>query len=103
MRIQEERRAEKEWRQQEMWERRKEENRQKAMEERKCFSCRGFGHIASHCRNIGEEEPTQVSSNRFEVLKVRVMQREKRRGKEIVKDRREILKEKKAKREVEVR
>jgi len=45
------------------------------MEERKCFGCGGFGHVARHCRNIGEEEPIQVFSNRFEVLKVRVMQK----------------------------
>jgi len=57
MRIQEERRAEKEWRQQKMWERRREENRQRAMEEIKCFGCGGFGHIAYHCRNVGEEGP----------------------------------------------
>jgi len=49
------------------------ENRQRAMEERKCFGCGGFGHVACHYRNVGKEEPIQVSSNRFEVLKVRVM------------------------------
>jgi len=48
-----------------------------------------------------EEEPTQVSSNRFEVLKVRVMQRGEGSSKEIVKDRREILREEKAKRGIE--
>jgi len=71
------------------------------MEERKCFVCGGFGHVASHCRNRGGEEPVQVSSNRFEVLKVRVMQRGEGSGKEVVKDRREILREEKAKRGVE--
>jgi len=71
------------------------------MEERKCFGCRGFGHMTSHCRNRGGEEPVQVSSNRFEVLKVRVMQRGEGSGKEVVKDRREILREEKAKRGVE--
>ena len=71
------------------------------MEERKCFEYGGFGHMASHCRNRGGEEPVQVSSNRFEVLKVRVMQREEGSGKKVVKDRREILREEKAKRGVE--
>jgi len=73
------------------------------MEERKCFGCGGFGHMASHCRNIEIEELTQVSPNRFEILKVRVMQRGKGSGKEMAKDRREILREKKTKRGVEVR
>jgi len=44
-----------------------------------------------------------VSSNKFEVLKVRVMQRGEGSGKEVVKDRREILREEKAKRGVEVK
>ena len=39
-----------------------------------------------------------VSSNRFEVLKVRVMQKGEGSSKEVVKDRREILREEKAKR-----
>ena len=86
-----------------MWERRREENRQKAMEERKCFGCGGFGHIACHCRNMGEEEPTSVFSNKFEVLKIRVMQRGEGSSKEVAKDRRKILREEKAKRRIEVR
>jgi len=73
------------------------------MEKRKCFGCGGFGYMASHCRNRGEEEPMPVSSNRFEVLKVRVMQRGEGSGKEVVKDRRDILREEKAKREVKER
>ena len=101
MRIKEERKAEKEWRRQEIRDRRRKENRQRAMEERKCFGCGGFGHMASHCRNRGGEEPVQVSSNRFEVLKVRVMQKGEGSGKEMAKDRREILREEKAKRSVE--
>ena len=44
-----------------------------------------------------------MSSNRFEVLKVRVMQRGEGSSKEMAKDRKEILREKKAKRGVEVR
>jgi len=71
------------------------------MEERKCFGCGGFGHMASHCRNRGGEELVQVSSNRFEVLKVRVMQKGEGSSKEIVKDRKKILREERAKRGVE--
>ena len=71
------------------------------MEERKCFECGGFGYMASNYRNMKKEEPIPVSSNRFEMLKVRVMQRGKGSGKEIVKDRKEILREDKAKRKVE--
>jgi len=56
-----------------MRERKKKENRQRAMEKRKCFRCEGFGHMASYCRNGGKGELVPVSSNRFEVLKVRVM------------------------------
>jgi len=58
MRKREERRAEKEWRYQEKKEKRREENRQRAIEERKCFGCGEFGHMASNCRNMREEEPT---------------------------------------------
>ena len=53
--------------------------------------------------NRGGEKPVQVSSNRFEVLKVRVMQKGEGSGKEMAKDRREILREEKVKREVEVK
>jgi len=103
MRIKEERRAEKEWRKQKEFERKREEMRIRAMEERKCFGCGGFGHVAHHCRNVGEEEPAQVPSNRFEVLKDRVMQRGEEGGGEVRKGRKEILKEERVKREVEVR
>jgi len=101
MRIREERKVEREWRRQEIRGARREENRRIAMEERKCFGCGGFGHMASHCRNRRGEEPMPVSSNRFEVLKVRVMQRGEGSSKEVVKDRREILREEKAKRGIE--
>ena len=73
MRIKKERRAEKDWRKQEKFERRREERRIKAMEERKCFEYGGFGHVAYHCRNMGVEGLVQVSSNKFEVLKSRMM------------------------------
>ena len=57
--------------------------------------------MACYYRNMGEEKPTSVSSNKFEVLKIRVMQRGEGSGREIMKDRREILREEKAKRGVE--
>jgi len=71
------------------------------IEERKCYECGRFGHMASNCRNVGKEELVLVFSNRFEVLKVRVMQRGEGSGKEVTKDRKEILREEKAKRGVE--
>ena len=98
MRRREGKRVEKEWRYQERRERRREVNRQKAMEERRCFGCGGFGHMANHCRNIEVEEPVSVSSNRFEVLKVRVMQKGEGSCKVIVRDKREILRKEKVKR-----
>jgi len=85
-----------------MWERRREENRQRAMEERKCFVCEGFGHIAHYYRNMGEERLVQVPLNKFEVLKDRVMQKGKEEE-EVRKDRKEILKEERAKRGAEIR
>ena len=59
--------------------------------------------MASNCRNVGKEELVSVSLNRFEILKVRVMQRGEGSSKEMAKDRKEILREEKAKRGVEVR
>jgi len=73
------------------------------MEERKYFTCGGFGYIASHYKNIGANELIPVFSNKFEVLKIRMIQRGEGSGKEVAKDRREILREEKEKREVEVR
>jgi len=87
----EEKKAEKQWRKQEEFERRREERKQIAMEERKCFGCGGFGHVAHHYRNVGEEKPAQVPSNKFEALRSRVMQKGEESGREAVKDRREIL------------
>jgi len=46
-----------------MRERRREENRQRAMEERKCFACGRFWHIAYNCRNVEEEELTQCQDH----------------------------------------
>ena len=70
------------------------------MIERKCFFCRGFGHIACYCRNVEsrqKEEPTQRSLNKFEVLKSRVMNVGEDNGREIRKDRKTILREEKLK------
>ena len=69
----EEKKTEKQWRKQEKFEKRREERRQIVMEERKCFGCRGFRHMACHCRNVGEKGPAQVPSNKFEVLRSRVI------------------------------
>jgi len=73
------------------------------MEERKCFACGGFRHMAYSCRNMGKEGPAQVLSNRFEVLKVRMMQKGEGSGKEVAKDRKEILRKERAKKGVEGR
>ena len=72
------------------------------MEKRKCFVCGGFGHIACHCRNIEEEGSVQIPSNKFEVLRSKVIQRGKGSGSEVGKDRKMILREERAKRGVEV-
>jgi len=72
------------------------------MKERKCFVCRGFGHIAYHCRNMEEEGSVQMPSNRFEVLRSRVIQRGEGSGSEVGKNRKEILRKKRAKRVIEV-
>ena len=55
--------------------------------------CKDFGHIAHHCRNMKEKESIPMSSNRFEVLKNRVMNIREGSGKEIGKDKKTILRE----------
>ena len=72
------------------------------MEERKCFVCRGFGHIAYHCKNIEEERSILMLLNSFEVLKNRVINRGKESEKKINKDRKMILREERLKKVVEV-
>jgi len=77
---------------------RKEKKRKKAIRERRCFVCRIFGHMAHYYRNRGEDKgPVWVPLNRFEMLRDRVMERGEGSGKEMVKDRREILKEERVK------
>ena len=76
----------------------KREKRKRAIRERRCFVYRIFGHIAYYCRNKGKDKgPVQVPQNKFEVLKDRVMQRGEGSRKEVVKDRKEILKEERVK------
>ena len=61
-----------------------------------------FGYMACYCRNRRKEGSVQKSSNKFEVLRNRVMKRGEKRERETIKERKEILKEKKAKKGVEV-
>jgi len=83
---------------------RKDEKRRRAIRERRCFVCGIFGHMARYCRNRGEEKKgsTQMPLNKFEVLRDRVMQRGEGSGKEIGKERREILREERKKKIVQV-
>jgi len=73
------------------------------MIERKCFVFGGFKHIAHNCRNVEnrrQEESTPILSNKFEVLKSKVMNIGKENGRKIRKirkDRKMILKEEKLK------
>ena len=61
-----------------------------------------FGHITYYCRNREEDKgSTQMPKNRFEILKNRVMQRGEESGGEVVKERKEILKEKRVKKEIQ--
>ena len=84
--------------------RRKDEKRRRAIRERRCFVCGIFGHMARYCRNREEKKgSTQMPLNKYEVLKDRVMQRGEGSGSEIGKDRREILKEEKAKKESKIK
>jgi len=45
-------------------------------EERKCWGCKQFGHLAKNCKNKGRrmEEKQKKLINRFEALTSRVMQ-----------------------------
>ena len=59
--------------------------------------------MARYCRNRKEKKgPVQVPSNKFEVLKDRLMQRGERSGKKIEKERKEILREERKKKSVQV-
>jgi len=67
--------------------------------ERKCFVCGGFGHITHNCRNRREEGSIPMFSNKFEVLKSKVMNIGEESGREIEKDRKTILREERLKKE----
>jgi len=54
--------------------------------------------MVHYCRNRREEGLVKMLSNKFEVLKSRVIQRGKEGGREVEKDRKEILREERAKR-----
>jgi len=75
-------------------------NRKRVMMERKCFGCRGSEHIACNYRNKENRrkaKSTLMSSNKFKVLKSRVMNVGEESGREIRKDRKMILREEKLK------
>jgi len=77
---------------------RKDEKRRRAIRERRCFVCGIFGHMARYCRNRGEEKRgSSMPQNKFEVLRDRVMQKGEGSGREIGKDQRVILREKREK------
>jgi len=67
------------------------------MKEKKCFICRGFGHITCYCIKIGEKKSILMSLNRFEVLKSRVMNKGEGSRSEVEEDRKTILTEEKLK------
>ena len=76
------------------------------MMKRKCFLCGGFGqyHIACNYRNVDSEKKEgliPISSNKFKVLKSRLMNIEEDR--EISKDRKTILREERLKGEKSVK
>ena len=72
------------------------------MIERKHFVCGGFGHIAHNYKNmenIRERKLILMPSNKFKVLKSKVMNIGKGSEREIEKDKKTILREEKLKKE----
>ena len=81
---------------------RRETNRERAMIERKCCVCRGFGHITYNCKNIKirrKERSTLILSNKFEVLSSILMNRKISSRSEERKNRKKLLREEKLKKE----
>ena len=75
-------------------------NQERVMQERKCFSCRGFEHIICNCRNresMKKECLTHQFSNLFKVLARRVINVGVLSRGEAKKDRKMILREEKVK------
>ena len=96
MRIKEEKQVEKEWRQQKEWETRRKENRERAVQKRKCFSCGGWEHIARNCNaRKGKKIAIQQSLNRFRVLTSKVMNVGVPSRGDVKKDRNTILRKEK--------
>jgi len=63
------------------------------------FVCGGFGHITHNCRNGREGGSIPMFSNKFEVLKSRVINIGEGSGIEIEKNRKTILREERLKKE----
>ena len=64
--------------------------------------CGIFGHMVYYCRDRREEGSVQMLLNKFEFLKSKEMQKGEGKGKETREDRKEILKEEKAKKREEL-
>ena len=73
------------------------------MMEIKCFICRIFGHITCNCKNRGEGGLIPILSNKFEVLKSKVINIGEESERKIEKDRKTILREERLKKEKPVK
>ena len=63
---------------------------------------KGLRYIAYHYKNIGEKGLVLMPSNKFEILKDKLIKRGEESGSRIGKDRKMILREQRAKKVVEV-
>jgi len=63
----------------------------------------GFRHMAYSCRNVEEKELAQILSNKFKVLRSRIMKKGEGEKREVKKDRKEILREERAKMKIKVK
>jgi len=77
-------------------------NRKRVAQERKYFWCEEFGHIMRNCRaKKVKKVATLQSSNKFEVLASRIINRGEGSKKEVKKDRKIVLREERAKKKKE--